>query len=298
MLDAALRILAVAVLLIWAVFGVGLLAHNNRDDRGARDSQSAQYEREAEPSATRLSREVCANAAERSTDPAEQRAKDDLCAQFLAAQAAHEAADAAASQTIIGAAGLIFILATLIANALATFAAVNANKQAREQFAEERRAWLHASFATFRVWRDPGTGAMRAHGSCTITNSGGSAATNISVEYFRLTPDWGPREDSELQAAMALDRNRPLMAGEMLAPQDKPLEKSRIFWEIPDECYIRDPFRIGAFNVAGWVRYRFKGASRYHVTPFVRWTSFSERADDTTQIEATNHSQGTNVEPD
>lgn len=130
----------------------------------------------------------------------------------------------------------------------------------------------------------------------TITNSGGSVATNIAIQIMPLTPDFGPREDSELAAAIGIDRNRPVQAGEMLAPHDKPLEKLRPFLDIPAECYTTEHIVIGAVSVAGWVRYRFKGAARYHITPFVRWAGFS--ATENGEFRVDNNSQGTTVEPD
>jgi hypothetical protein len=189
------------------------------------------------------------------------------------------------------------------------FVGVWAIVEGREQFAEEQRAQVHASFVVFRVYRTY-SGGIKAHGMCTITNSGRGTATNIGMTPVRITADFGPREDSELATLAASERNRPLQAGEMLGPHAPPIEKMQMFMDVPPDCYVdapgpvdgADPFRdtgpiIGGFNVSGCVRYRFKGAKRYHVVPFVRSVGFTAK-DGGGEWHVDNGTQGTNVEPD
>jgi hypothetical protein len=233
----------------------------------------------------------------------EERARDiwDLRAQWHSAVAARNVVSMAKAQLNASLIEIILLVAAIVVGVvtvLETREAAEAQRtQAEKHFETTRRARLHASFVVFRVYRTY-SGNFSAQGMCTITNIGGSAATNVSLHVEPITQAFGPKEDSELAAKIEVERSRPIQAGDILQPVPAPpLEKLQLFMPIDEDCYVTEPNVIGMFNVYGWVRYRFEGASRYHITPFVRSVGFTSK-DGSAEFHIDSQGQGTTLGPD
>lgn len=277
LLNTALRILAIAVLLIWGAIGVGLVGRDSPNG-GARNHEAGQYQGEASPSATRLSREVCANAAQRSSDQTEQRAKDDLCAQFLAARAAQEGADAAAFQTIIGGVGLAFILATLIANVWATAAATRAVRDAREFYLGENRPWLRVRAHVYAMTATPDNSAVIASIRVTAQNVGYMPAINVHFEIPATalrTFAKGERDAFGKEIAEHKEGWSTFSLGDTIFAGKRFRRSARVL--VPLLQTTAHEKWNGTFFVPLWVSYHFRGSNERHVTPVVHEVQFSSR---------------------
>ena len=161
--------------------------------------------------------------------------------------------------------GLTYVIAAYYINARATeYAAkaadeaTKANRQTRAQFIAQQRPWLRVGVVMTNAarFKDQITGEA----TCTITNYGPSPAINVAViprEPFRHFGD----EEREIFAHMTVVERRKLSdgKGDVVFPDTRQplvLKRDIVFPE------------AGIWHLTGWVRYRFEGASEYHLTPF------------------------------
>ncbi len=162
--------------------------------------------------------------------------------------------------------GLWYVREALLLNRDATEHAANAaklareaNDQARSQFVAERRPWLSYEVVdpTAQIIGDKVVFSF----DFKITNHGQTPATEVDVRIQHVG-DFKENERFAFEHMTVLERQRTWEPGDVVFPSvAEPLLLERTFSVKAEEGG-------GIVNVVGWVRYRFQGATRFHLTPF------------------------------
>lgn len=171
------------------------------------------------------------------------------------------------AQVLVGFAGLLLVAGTLYYAHKAWRAAEAANRQAREFFVIERRAWLSVTTSplTIQNWQ---LGDTVASVTITVVNLGHSPALNVELHQQAWTFEI---DESALTRAAITGRQQRSQRGPMIFPS-KPLEMHAQF--------ETSPFSAGIHRLYlhGWVSYRTPGDDAVHLSPFIFQYSFSVNA--------------------
>lgn len=267
LLVAAAAIGVIACALIWGVLGVGLLTRD--PERAAANyeihRQTQRTEHETDASVLALADEACADSRTASADESQQHDKRDLCAQYVAAAAARKAANYAQAQTWIGVVGFGFVVVGLWLNWAATVAATEANRQAREHFDAERRAWVRVDAEINHIHGERGQ-VGRVIFVVQTENIGLLHALDVSVTTPEPVEMWDEDEIEELRSQIADARaDPPHEPGGTLFPHEKGVHFQNVQLALPPPDWGDMPFMA---YVWGWVSYRLKPDGELHFTPF------------------------------
>lgn len=168
-------------------------------------------------------------------------------------------AEAATLQVWISAAGLVFVVLTVFYARKAWKEAEATNKQTRDQFAAERRAWCSVEMPGPRV--DIASDLVDGVAQIVVTNVGASPAQR--VEYFALSWTSEPDEDG-LRAAIDRARTEPPEIGMTLFPgQSRAYTASWRYEGTALTAGIKRTF------LQGWISYWIAGDRHRHFTPFI-----------------------------
>lgn len=293
-LVAAASITVIVCGLIWGVAGIGLLTGNP----SSAESQTGAALRA-------MTREVCADAGlARDDDPQQSRALD-LCAQYIAASSSRDAAMYAQAQTWIGLVGFSFVIFGLWLNWVATNAATESNKLAREQFELQRRAWISVKATAVRIGpsrRLDATFQNDGTNRCEIVlrarNIGQSPALNVTFWVANgASLFWEAGEEAKLlQNAMNEARDQPHPVGGYVFPGEE--RSPRSFTVNTGSLVAAQPG--GFFWAYGFATYQLRDGGESHFTPFavsvVYWPSEDEDAAGGWQVHSEMHA--INLAPD
>ncbi len=270
--DLALGIVVVAVVVgVIATLGFWKLAEQQarherpHNDAAAHDTRDPGEQREADcRSIPGAKTTVCVVEAPDSTAD-QQRANQDLHAQ-------QEMADwalgmffvtlASVATTIIG---LIYVVLAYRLNAEATQyaskaadAATDANKQTRAQFVAERRPWISCEIEHPIATTTKNN--VTVHFAYVLTNHGQSPATDVSIRLNKVGV-FDEEHRTLFEHMSVVERQRPATGGgDVVFPSERTPLKLKRSYDVPHDT--------GPSIITGWVRYRFEGANRYHLTPF------------------------------
>lgn len=267
LLFAAAAIGVITCALIWSVIGVGLLTRD--PERAAADHeihrQTQRAEHETDASVLALADEACADSRTTGADESQQHDKRDLCAQYVAAAAARKAANYAQAQTWIGVVGFGFVVVGLWLNWVATVAATEANRQAREQFEAERRAWVRVTGDISHIFGERGkTGRILF--VVQTENIGLSPALDITATTPPPEEIWDDEQIAELRRQIDAARTGPPPEpGGTLFPNEDGVHYQNVQVALPPPVWEDTPFMA---YVYGWVSYRLKPGGELHFTPF------------------------------
>lgn len=167
--------------------------------------------------------------------------------------------DAATWQVWISFSGLLFVIATVFYARKAWQEAQCTNKQTRDQFAAERRAWCSVEMPGPLV--SIANDAVEGTADIVVKNVGFSPAQR--VEYF--THSWTMGVDEEgLTRAIERARTEPPMIGMTLFPGQE--RKYTVNWRFDGTA-----LSLGRKHVflQAWVSYWVAGSFRRHFTPLI-----------------------------
>jgi hypothetical protein len=257
LLDVASRIALIALIIFALIVQFGELGRPLRS--GYQGDDRAQAEQREEQVLLRCARLDAPEESEAARHCERRRQYADLFAQRGMAQWAENQA----RLTVFSLAGL----GITIALAWAAWRAADAsNRQAREFFVEERRAWLAVTI-NIKKWSLMGDPArIIFQGDVTVENVGQTPATHVKIQSYGTTFRFYGREERDSFAAMLGEfKQRSHELTDTVFP-GKELTIEAIFIADPTDNNLSYG---SAFALAG-VGYRYAGSDKYHITPAVQ----------------------------
>lgn len=267
--DLALGGLATALVLV--VLALGAFAYSEQDRQQRRErEQAAQHEtndseQQWEAVCTEITRACTTTCIIQPphTEAETQRAERDLRAQEQMASWALLMFFATVIGVITTIIGLIYVVRAYFINAQATRhaseaakAATAANQQTRAQFIAQQRPWLSCDVRDVRAHTSKKDVTLMME--FVLTNHGQSPATAVEICINKIGP-YDDEHKSLFKHMTVVERQRGTEDGDVVFPSEAaPLKLTRGFGV---------PYDAPA-QITGWIRYRFEGATRYHLTPF------------------------------